>query len=71
LFPNNNVKIFNRAGALVYVGEGYDNERIRFEGQGNRGMYVSSNHVPDGTYFYVVDPGDGRKPKAGFFELIR
>src|SRR5690606_28898694 len=40
LFPNNDVKIFNRAGTLVFEMNGYDNEEKVFEGKGNRGMYV-------------------------------
>ncbi|MFP4291618.1 MAG: gliding motility-associated C-terminal domain-containing protein, partial [Cyclobacteriaceae bacterium] len=36
-FPQNSVKIFNRAGALVYEADAYDNKSIVFEGLGNRG----------------------------------
>jgi gliding motility-associated-like protein len=70
-FPNNIVKIFNRAGTLVYEATGYDNKTIYFDGVGNRGMYVDSKNVPDGTYFYIVDKRDGSKPKSGYLELSR
>ncbi|HYG37302.1 MAG TPA: gliding motility-associated C-terminal domain-containing protein [Cytophagales bacterium] len=71
LFPNNTVKIYNRAGALVYEGKGYDNETIYFAGFGNKGIYTTGNQLPDGTYYYLVDTGEGGKPKAGFIELLR
>lgn len=71
LYPNNTVTIFNRAGALVYKGKGYDNESVYFAGYGNSGIYTTGNFLPDGTYYYIVDTGDGGKPKAGFLELLR
>jgi gliding motility-associated-like protein len=70
-FPNNIVYIYNRAGQLVYVDEGYDNSTIYFEGIGNKGIYLSGNEVPDGTYYYVVDKRNGSEPVAGYLELLR
>lgn len=71
LFPNNNVKIFNRSGVMIYEADHYDNVATRFQGLGERGLYVSGNRVPDGTYFYIIDKRDGSKPITGFFELVR
>ena len=71
LFENNNVKIFNRSGQLVYETDNYNNADISFDGQGNRGIYIDSNNVPDGTYFYIVDKRDGSEPRSGYLELIR
>jgi len=73
LFMNNNVKIFNRAGMLVYEQNGYDmnvSER-RFNGISNRGTSILGTELPIGTYFYVVDKGDGSKAKVGYLELVR
>lgn len=70
-FANNHIRIYNRAGTLVYEASGYDNEEIAFIGEGNRGLYAGSNQVPDGTYFYIIDLKDGNKPLSGFLELIR
>src|SRR5690606_2273274 len=36
--PNNIVKIFNRAGTLVYQAKGYDNQNIYFNGVSNEGL---------------------------------
>lgn len=70
-YPDNLVKIFNRAGTLVYEAKGYDNSTIYFDGVGNRGIYIDKKNVPDGTYFYIVDKRDGSKPKTGYLELSR
>ncbi|MDH5598237.1 MAG: gliding motility-associated C-terminal domain-containing protein, partial [Cyclobacteriaceae bacterium] len=70
-FPNNIVRIYNRAGILVYEDNGYDNSTVIFEGIGKNGMYPFGREVPDGTYFYVIDKGDGSKPAVGYLELIR
>jgi uncharacterized protein YcfL len=69
-FPNNIVRIFNRAGTLVYEAAGYDNIDVFFDGRANRGITVMGNDLPDGTYFYVVDKGDGSKPVAGYLEIV-
>lgn len=69
-FPNNIVRIFNRAGTLVYEAEGYDNIDVYFDGRSNRGIAVLGNNLPDGTYFYVIDKRDGSKPVAGYLEIV-
>ena len=70
-FENNVVRIYNRAGSLVYEHVGYDNETIFFEGFGNRGVYIGRKELPDGTYFYVVDKRNGDEPESGYLELLR
>jgi len=71
LFPYNNVKIFNRAGQLVYEADNYNNADVAFRGVGENGMYLMGKELPDGTYFYIIDKGDGSEPIPGFLELIR
>jgi hypothetical protein len=71
-FPNNNVKIFNRSGTLVYEADGYaTSPELYFRGVGERGVYLSDKDLPEGTYFYIIDKRNGTKPKAGFLELVR
>ena len=70
-FPNNNVKIFNRAGVLVYKIDGYNNADKSFVGLGEDGVYPIGEELPNGTYYYVIDKGDGSELIAGFLELIR
>ena len=52
-FPDNNVKIFNRWGELVYSKEGYNNE---FNGRANTRTQMNGGDglLPTGTYYYVV-----------------
>jgi large repetitive protein len=69
-FQNNIVKIFNRAGTLVYEAVGYDNNNIYFDGLSNRGISPMGKNLPDGTYFYIVDKRDGSKPIAGYLEIV-
>jgi gliding motility-associated-like protein len=70
-FPNNTVKIFNRAGTLVYQTKGYNNADVIFEGTSNEGLSLMGRELPDGTYFYIIDKGEGSIPKTGYLELLR
>ena len=70
-FPNNNVKIFNRSGILVYETDFYNNADKAFTGIGLEGLYLQGKELPVGTYFYIIDKGDGSKPVAGYLELDR
>jgi gliding motility-associated-like protein len=70
-FPTNNVRIFNRAGTLVYEIRGYNNQDVMFNGVSNRGVSVLGKELPEGTYFYIIDKGDGSEPKTGYLELLR
>ena len=70
-FVNNNVKVFNRAGTLVFEADGYDNTAIYFDGLSNRGVSPIGSNVPDGTYFYIVDKRNGSKPYAGYLEVVK
>ena len=69
-FPSNLVKIFNRAGTMVYEAEGYDNNGTFFDGQSNRGVSLMGTQLPGGTYFYIIDKRDGSKPIAGYLEIV-
>ncbi|MGB3547323.1 MAG: gliding motility-associated C-terminal domain-containing protein [Saprospiraceae bacterium] len=62
-FPQSQVRIFNQWGDEVYVsGIPYDNDW--------RGTY-DGEELPAGTYFYVVDPGDGSVPLEGYVLIQR
>ncbi|SNT31886.1 C-terminal domain of CHU protein family protein, partial [Ekhidna lutea] len=68
-FPNNNVKIYNRAGQKIFDIDGYNNTSVRFEGLSNVGG--GGLTLPSGTYFYVIDLGTGEDPIQGYLELVR
>ncbi|MFZ9028493.1 MAG: gliding motility-associated C-terminal domain-containing protein, partial [Crocinitomicaceae bacterium] len=65
-FPNNTVEIFTRAGQSVYYTEGYNNSDKRFEGLSDRGK-----PLPDGTYYYIINRGDGSDLLQGYIEILR
>lgn len=70
-YPDNIVKIFNRAGTQVFEAEGYDNATTYFDGVSNKGISVMGDNLPDGTYFYIIDKRDGSKPLAGYLEIVK
>jgi len=71
LYPNNTIQVFNRWGNLVYQEVGYDNQSKVWFGQSNKGWVVGGNELPDGTYFYMVDLGDGNEVRSGYVMLKR
>ena len=69
-YANNVVKIYNRWGNLVYEVTGYNNTDRAWTGEANVSTLGDST-VPDGTYFYVIDLGDGTPPRTGYVVLVR
>ena len=64
-FPENKFSLFNRWGDLVFEMEGYDNAERVFRG---RSSVSGEKELPTGTYFYVIETGDGQKVN-GFLVL--
>ncbi len=60
-FPNNNLKIFNRWGSMVFSQKGYKNQ---WDGK------WENKNLPDGTYFYLFKDGKG-KTYSGYLQLAR
>lgn len=59
LYPDNNLKIFNRWGVLVYEKDGYRNDTEPFDGHSNgRATINASSKLPQGTYYYILDYKD-------------
>jgi len=68
-YPNNKLEIYNRWGNLVYVKEAYDNS---FDGISNGRSVVNKNEkLPVGTYYYILDLGDGTEARAGWLYIVR
>jgi len=68
-YPSNKLEIYNRWGNVVYVKEGYDNT---FDGVSNGRAVVNKNEkLPVGTYYYILDLGDGSEPRSGWLYLVR
>lgn len=62
IYPNHRVSIFSRWGSTIFEGVNYNND---WDGTRN------GEPVPDGTYFYVIDPGDGSAPVSGYIVIFR
>lgn len=54
-YPNNNVKIFNRWGVLVYESDGYGQGSNLFHGiSDGRATLQKERELPSGTYFFIL-----------------
>jgi gliding motility-associated-like protein len=68
-FPNNVVEIYNRWGNIAFKAKGYRND---FDGTSNgRTVLGQSNDLPEGTYYYVIDLGNGSEPRVGWLYINR
>lgn len=57
-YPNNEVKVVDKAGRLVFTQKGYAN------------TWDGANLTPD-TYYYIIIFGPDVAPKKGFITIIR
>lgn len=63
-YPDNELSIFNRWGDQLFSINGYDNVDSVFKGINNK----TNSFLSDGTYYYVINDGKGKR-YSGFFEL--
>ena len=75
-FPDNNVKIFNRGGILVFEVDNYGNNANSdnvFKGFSDGRITINKDFgLPFGTYFYVIEfygENPGRKTYSGYLYL--
>ncbi|MFY0256171.1 MBG domain-containing protein [Chitinophaga sp. 30R24] len=61
MYPQNEVKIFDRAGRIVYYQRSYNNTW--------NGM-VNGQPLAEGTYYYVIDLGANKPQFKGFITII-
>ncbi|MBI6116760.1 Ig-like domain-containing protein [Salegentibacter maritimus] len=66
-YPDNNLKIYNRYGDMVFETSGYEND---WDGTANKGP-ISHDRLPVGTYFYVLELGGNNTVKKGWLYLMR
>lgn len=62
LFSNNDVKIYDRDGRLVFSMIGYDNS---WDGKHN------GNPLPEDTYYYILTLDSGKMVKKGFITIVK
>ncbi len=61
-YPDNKVQVFTRTGQLVF-------ERRRYNQPWN-GTF-NGKPLPVDTYYYIIEPGNSRKPITGFVTLVK
>jgi len=61
-YPGNKVQVFTRTGQLVFESKGYAKPW-----DGN----MNGKSLPYDTYYYIIEPGSGRKPITGFVTIIK
>ena len=61
-YPGCTVDIYNRYGQLVYHSVGYTQP---WDGT------IHGKPVPIGTYYYIVNPKNGRQQLSGYVDVIR
>jgi gliding motility-associated-like protein len=62
MYPNNEVKIFDRTGRLVYSKKNYDN---------TWGATLNGAPLAEGTYYYIINYGNDTGIKKGFITIVR
>ncbi len=68
-YPNNVLRVYNRWGNIVFEQQNYDNS---WTGISNGRATVNEQELlPDGTYYYILDLGDGSKPIADWLYINR
>ncbi len=61
-YPGCTVEVFNRYGQKIYYSVGYTTP---WDGT------INGKPVPVGTYYYIVDPKNGRQKQAGYVDIVR
>ncbi len=68
-YPGNVLEVYNRWGTVVYQKRGYNND---WDGTPNgRAIVQKEDLLPVGTYYYVLDLGDGSEPKTDWLYINR
>ncbi len=68
-YPGNRITIFNRWGALMFEGRGYDNRTVVWDGTSPDALLAGN--APSGTYYYILELGDSRPAITGYIYLNR
>ena len=61
-YPNNTLKIFDKAGRILYTKQAYAND---WDGT------VNGSPLAEGTYYYIIDLGTGIGTFKGYINIIR
>jgi gliding motility-associated-like protein len=72
-YEGNSITIINRWGNKVYEAKNYGISTTPkfWDGKANTGIRVGNEELPTGTYYYILDLGNGEKPIGGSIYLDR
>lgn len=72
-YEGNTITIINRWGNKVYEAKNYgiSTTPTFWDGKPNTGVRIGDDELPTGTYYYVLDLGNGEKPIGGSIYLDR
>ena len=72
-YEGNSIMIFNRWGNKVYTATNYGISSTPqfWDGKSNTGFLLGDEELPTGTYYYVLNLGNGVDPVAGSIYLDR
>jgi gliding motility-associated-like protein len=61
-YPNCRVQVFTRTGQLVFESRGY---KKPWNGT------IGGKPLPFDTYYYIIEPENGRKPVTGYVTIVK
>jgi gliding motility-associated-like protein len=61
-YTKSRIAIYSRYGQMMYSGIGY---KIPWDGKHN------GKELPVGTYYFVIDPVNGNKPRVGYVTILK
>lgn len=61
-YPDNRVQVFTRTGQMVFESRGYNTP---WDGT------LKGKPLPFDTYYYIIEPGNGRDPITGYVTIIK
>lgn len=61
-YPNCRVQVFTRSGQLVFESRGY---KTPWDGT------IKGRPLPFDTYYYILEPGNGRPPTTGYVTIVK
>jgi len=66
-YPGHSLKIFNQWGGIVFEAAPYASD---WDGKQHNGM-MAGDMLPEATYFYILDLGNGEEALTGYIYLTR
>ena len=61
-YPDNRVQVFTRSGKLIFESRGYNTP---WNGT------LKGKPLPFDTYYYIIEPGNGRDPITGYVTILK